>query len=101
MDLIIILVLVAIVVFVRKDFKSFIYSLGVIELFFRIMHFIADNLGIVALSNFIRTYIPNSSIIGLLQQYSDGLLQTILVWIFVIFMGVLCYYLATYLVKKK
>lgn len=101
MDLIIILVLVAIVVFIRKDFKSFIYSLGVIELFFRIMHFIADNLGIYALSDFIKKYIPHNSIIGILQQYSDGLLEIILVWIFVIFMGILCYYLVLYLIKRK
>ena len=101
MDLIIILILVAIVVIVRRDFKAFIYSLGVIELFFRILHFIANNLGIIALSDFIKKYIPHNSIIGVLQAYSDGLLETILVWVFVIFMGILDYYLINYLIKRK
>ena len=101
MDLLIIIILIAIVVIIRRDFKAFVYSLGVIEIFLRVLHFIADNLGIVALSKFIKTYIPHKSIIGVLQAYSDGLLETILVWVFVIFMGILDYYLIKYLVKKK
>ncbi|MBP3766648.1 MAG: hypothetical protein J6G98_05655 [Bacilli bacterium] len=100
MDLIILLVLIAIIVIVRKEFKSFIYSLGVIEIFFRVLHFIANNLGIVELSKFIRAYIP-SSIISIFAHYSNGLFYDILVWIFVIFMGVLDYYLFKYLIKRK
>lgn len=100
MDLIIILALLAIVVIVRKDFKCFIYALGTIELFFRIMTFIANNINIVELSNFIHNYIP-SSIIAVFSKYSTGLFYSILAWIFVIFMGVLDFYLIKYLIKRK
>ena len=37
----------------------------------------------------------------LLNAYSNGLLNIILVWIFVILMGVLDYYLVKYLIKRK
>ena len=100
MDLIIIIVLIAIVVIIRRDFKSFIYSLGAIEIFFRIMHFIADNLNITELSRIINTYIP-SSIISVFQNYATDLFLVILEWIFVIFMAILNYYLIKYIVKKK
>jgi len=100
MDLIIILALIVIVVIIRKDFKCFIYSLGVIEIFFRVMNFIANNIGIAELTKVIKTYIP-SSIITVLNNYSNGLLNTILVWIFVIFMGILDFYLIKYLIKRK
>ena len=100
MDLIVILVLIAIVVIIRRDFKSFVYSLGVIEIFFRVIHFIARNLNIVELSNFIDKYVP-SSIISIFRTYSSGLILDILSWIFVIFMGVLDYYLLKYLIKRK
>lgn len=100
MDLIVILALIAIVIIVLKDFKCFIYSLGIIEIFLRVMNFIADNLKIAELSRIIKTYIP-SSIINVLNKYSNGLLNTILVWTFVIFMGILCFYLIKYLIKRK
>lgn len=100
MDLIIILALLAIIVIVRKDFKCFIYALGIIEVFFRIMTFIANNINIVELSNFIHNYIP-SSIIAVFAKYSTGLFYSILAWIFVIFMGVLDFYLIKYLIKRK
>ena len=100
MDLIIILALILIVVVVCRDFKCFIYSLGVIEIFFRVMNFIADNIGITELSRIIHTYIPRS-IISVLNAYSNGLLNIILVWIFVILIGVLDYYLVKYLIKRK
>lgn len=100
MDLIIILVLIAIVVIIRRDFKSFIYSLGVLEIFFRVVHFIVANIKIVELTKFVNAYIPNS-IIGVFSKYANGLFFSVLEWIFVIFMGILDYYLIRYLVKKK
>ena len=100
MDLIIVLVLIAVIVILRRDFKSFIYSLGVLEIFFRVVHFIGDNLGIIKLNEFIDSYIP-SSMISVFAKYSNGLFYDVLVWIFVIFMGVLDYYLIKYLIKRK
>ena len=90
MDLVIILVIIALVVILRRDLKSFIYSLGALEIFFRVIHFIGDHLGIIKLNEFINNYIPDS-IKTVLEQYSDGLLESILVWIFVIFMGILAF----------
>lgn len=100
MDLIIILALILLVVIICRDFKCFIYSLGVIEIFFRVMNFIANNIGITELSRVIHQYVP-SSIISVLNNYSSGLLNIILVWIFVILMGVLDFYLVKYLIKRK
>lgn len=100
MDLIIIFALILLVVIFCRDFKCFIYSLGVIEIFFRIVHFIGDNLGITELARIINKYIP-SSIISVLNAYSSGLLNIILVWIFVILMAFLDFYLVKYLIKRK
>ena len=100
MDLIILLVLVTLIVIIRKDFKSFIYSIGSIEILFRVLHFIGANLGITELARIIDTYIPKS-IISIFANYSTGLFYDILVWIFVIFMGILDYYLFNYLIKRK
>lgn len=100
MDLIIILSLIIIVVIVRRDFKCFIYSLGVIEIFLRVINFVANNCGIQELKKMINTYIPDS-IISVLNNYSNGLLNSILIWVFVILMGILDFYLIKYLIKRK
>ncbi len=100
MDLIILLLLVTIIVVIRKDFQSFIYSLGAIEILFRVLHFLGNHLEITELKRIIDTYIP-TSIISIFAKYANGLFYNILVWIFVIFMGILDYYLFKYLIKRK
>lgn len=100
MSLVILIIILAIIVIIRRDFKSFIYTLGVAEIFLRILTFIADNIGTNVVSDFIHKYIP-SSIPSILATYSSGLLFTILEWIFVIFMGILGFYLIKYLIKRK
>ena len=100
MDLIILLALVTLIVIIKKDFQSFIYSLGAIEILFRVLHFIADNLGITELTRIINTYVPGS-IISIFAKYSNGLFYNILVWIFVVFMGIFDYFLIKQLIKRK
>ena len=79
MDLVILVILVIIILILFKNFNSFVYFLGITEIFFRIMHFIANNIGIKEVSNVINKYIP-SSLFSLLAKYSNGLLYTILSW---------------------
>ena len=77
MDLIILLVLITLIVIIRKDFKSFIYSLGAIEILFRVLHFLGDNLGITELSKFISANIPKS-IISIFANYFLPIIRRIL-----------------------
>lgn len=100
MDLIIILVLLVLIVIFFRDFKSFIYGLGIIELFFKIMAFIKNNIGIPEVSNIINKYIPNS-ILDILANYSSGLFYTILKWGFLICMIWFLIYLLKYFFGRK
>ena|SRR5574344_92685 len=100
MDLIIILVLLTLVVIFFRNFKSFIYGLGIIEIFFKIMTFIKVNIGIKQISDIIGKYIPNS-ILDILARYSSGLFYTILMWGFVICMICFLIYLIRYLIGRK
>ena len=100
MDLIIIIVLLVLAVIFFRDFKSFIYGLGIIEIFLRILTFIKHNIGIKEVSNIIGKYIPES-IISIIGKYSTGLLYTVLIWLFLISMICFLVYLLKYFFKRK
>lgn len=100
MDLMVIVALLALTVIFFRDFKSFIYCLGIIEIFLRILTFIKVNIGIKEVSKIIGKYIPES-IINIIEKYSTGLLQTILVWLFLISMICFLVYLIRYFFKRK
>ena len=99
MDLVILVILVLIILIWFRNFTSFVYFLGIAEIFFRIMHFIGDNLGIAKVNNVINKYIP-SSLFSILANYSNGLLYTILCWGLVICFIVLEINLVKYFFKR-
>ncbi len=100
MDLIIILVLIVLILIFFRNFKSFIYGLAIIEIFFRILTFIKYNIGIPEISSLIGKYIPES-IINVLANYSSGLFYTILIWAFVVCMICFWIYLIKYFFGRK
>lgn len=99
MDLIVLIILIAIIVFFFKDFTAFVYSLGIIELFLRIVNFIANNIGKNEVSVWLNNTFPNS-IFTILAKYSSGLLYTVLCWLLVICFCILLFHLIKYLVKR-
>lgn len=100
MDLIVLLVLIAIVVIVFRDRKCFIYFLGIVEIFFHVMNYIATHIGIAEISRLITKYVP-SSILVIIDRYADGLLYDIFAWLFVGCFLVLDYYLIKYFFHRK
>lgn len=102
MDIVLILLVILIIVvgLFFKDFKSVVYFLGIVEIFFRLVHKIASLLGIKEFSYFINKYIPNS-LEGVIDAYSSGILNTVLIWILVLLFVYFEWYLIKYWVKKK
>ncbi|MDD3453449.1 MAG: hypothetical protein PHN42_04200 [Bacilli bacterium] len=100
MDLIIIVVLSVIILIWKKNFESFVYFLGISEIFFRIMHFISENINVTEITNLINKYIP-TSLLGVLANYTDGLFYNILAIGLVICFVALEIYLIKYWFKRK
>lgn len=100
MDLIVLLVLMAVVVVLFKDTKCLVYFLGIVEIFFQVITYFGNHIGIVEVKNFIDTYIP-SSILEIIGRYSTGLFYDILSWLFVGSFLLLDYYLIKYCFKRK
>lgn len=100
MDLVILLVLIGIVVFIFKKFSSFIYFIAVIDIFLRIITFIKLQISNSEIYSFLNRYIP-TSIPGILNTYSSGILNTILIWLYVIGMIIFEFYIIRTFFKKK
>lgn len=99
MDLIILLALIVIIAFFFRDYKNVVYFLGIVEIFFRIIHFIGDHLKISELNKFINDYIPQS-LFTMLGKYSNGLLYEILIWLLLAIFISLEIYLIKYFFKR-
>ena len=99
MDLIIFLFLIAVIVFFFRDFKHTAYFFGIVEMIFRLLHFLADHIKIADFSRFIHKNIPNS-LFSMIGKYANGLLYEILMWALFCYFVALLVYLVIYFFKR-
>lgn len=96
--LLIILIVAGVCFFRRLD--SSVYFIASLDIFFRILTFLRDNLGVVEISRFIREYFPES-IPGVIYKYTDGILSKVLIWVYVLMFIVFLFYTVRILWKKR
>ena len=94
-----IILIIAGVCFFRK-LDSSVYYIASLDIFFRILAFIKDNLKIEEVSKFVEKYIPES-IPGVIRKYTDGALTDVLLWLYVIMFGIFLFYTVKILWKKR
>ena len=99
-DLIVIVVLLLIAVICFRRFSSFIYSFAIIDIFFRILNFIQNNLPVKEIQRFIGKYFPNS-IETVIRTYSSGIIETVLMWIYTILYIIFLGYIVKIFIHKK
>lgn len=101
MDIVVIvLVIAAIAVMIFKKFSNVIYYIGIIDIFLRILDFIANNIPVPVVSNFINSYFPNS-VSHIIDMYSSGIFTTVLLWLLCVVYIILLFYLVRIFWKKK
>ena len=100
MDLVILIILVGIVLFIFRSFKSFIYFVAIIEILLRILSFICQNIPVNEITTWVSNNIPNS-IHTIINTYSTGILNQVLVWGLVICFIIFEYYTFRIFLKKK
>jgi len=100
MDLVILIVLIAIVIIFFKRFSSFIYFLAITDIFLRIMTFINVELARLGIYLYLNKYIP-ASIPSIINSYSSGILNTVLMWLYVIAIIIFESYIIKTFFRKK
>lgn len=101
-DLILFIILIVAVVFFFRRFSSFVYLVCAIDILFRLLHFLADNMGVEELTSLINKYIPGS-VANMIGNYvgTTGLIYTIVLWLMFGLYCILLFYIIRILVKRK
>lgn len=95
-DVVILIVLLVAGICYFRELDSSVYYIASVDIFFRILTFIRDNLKIEE----IRKYFPES-IPSIIYKYTDGVFSDILIWIYVIMFGIFLFYTVKILWKKR
>ena len=99
-DLIVLIALIIVVIMFFKRFSSFVFLMAIIDISLRILTFIKNNIGLKDVSALIGKYIP-SSIFSIIDKYSNGSVNILLKWAFVIIMCIFLSYIIKIFIKKK
>ena len=101
-DLIILILLIVAVIFFFKRFSSFVYLMCSLDILYRLLHFIADNVKVPELTTLINKYIP-SSLVNLFSNYvgTEGLIITLIMWAVFLLYCILLFYIIRILVKRN
>ena len=100
-DLVVFIILIAAVILFFRRFSSFVYLICAIDILYRLLHFLADNLGVSELTALINKYVPGS-VANMIGNYvGEGLIYTIVLWIMFGLYCILLFYIVRILVKRK
>ncbi len=99
-DLIIIIALLVFVIIYSKKFQNYIFGIATIDIFFRVLGFLKDNIPISGIKGQLSKYVPES-IPNIINKYTDGTINTLLIWAYVIIIAIFLYFIAKIFVKRK
>ena len=101
-DLLFIIILVVAVLFYFRRFSSFVYLMCSIDILYRLLHFIADNIPVPELSNLINKYVP-TSLLGMFGNYvgTENIVFVIIKWAIFVLYSILLFYIVRIIVRRK
>ena len=99
-DLIVLIVLIVFIIIYSKRFQTYIFGFGMIDILFRILNIIKGFIPLKNIRKFIDTYVPES-IPGVINKYTKGMIDNILIWIYVAIMIMFLYLIVKVFIKRK
>jgi hypothetical protein len=100
MDLIILLSLIVITIIVFKKFNNVIFLICIIDIFLRLVYKIDSIINLKEVSTIIYKYLP-TSILSIINEYSTGIINQLLVWLYIGIYLVFLFLLIKIFFKKK
>lgn len=83
MDIIIIIVLLLVMFFFVRKINSIVYFIPIIDIGLRIINFLKSNINSPEISDFLNSYLP-TSIPSVVDKYTTGVLNEVIIWVYVV-----------------
>lgn len=99
-DLIILIALLVFVIIYSKKFNTYIFGFAAVDIFFRVLDFLKNNIPISGIKGQLSKYVPNS-IPSIIYKYTDGTISLLLIWAYVIVMAIFLYFVIKIFIKRK
>ncbi len=99
-DVIALAIILVLVILFFKRFSSFVFSIAIIDIFLRIIAFIKYNLPSNDFTELFKKHIPDN-IFSIIDNYTKGIINTGLKWLFVITMCFFWFYIVKIFIKRK
>lgn len=99
-DLIVLVVLLVFVIIYSKRFQTYIFGFGMIDILFRILNVIKSFIPSREIVKMINTYVP-ASVPGVINNYTNGMINTVLTFVYVIIMTLFLLYIVRIFIKRK
>lgn len=101
-DLILLVLIIIAVIFFFRRFSSFVYAVCSLDILFRLLHFLADNVNVPELQTLINKYIPET-IPSIFATYVDtkGLIYILILWCMFILYCIFLFYIIRILFKRR
>lgn len=100
MDIIIFLILIILVLIFLKDTKSIIIFIGLTDVILKLIHQIKLLINASDFTKLINKYVP-SGVVQIINNNTEGIVTTLLVWGCVIIMIMFVWYLMKYLFRLR
>lgn len=101
-DIIVFLVLfvLTLIFYKRRKIQGIVFFVATFDTLIRVVYLTISHLPVNGIAKMIDKYLP-SSIIGMISTYTNGILETVLIWIYVAFMICFLYYIIKIFITKK
>ena len=99
-DLIVLVVCLVFVVIYSKKICTYIFGFGMIDILFRILNVIKGFIPLKDAKKIIETYVPDSAL-GVINNYTKGVINMALTWVYVAIMAVFLYYIVKIFINRK
>lgn len=100
MDILILVALMIVTIIFFRKLSNVVYVVCIFDIFLRVITKLASMLHIASFSSFTEQNLP-SSVLGMINKYSTGVINTALVWVYVAIYVVFLFYLIKYFFEKR
>ena len=95
-----VLLVLTLIFYKKRKVQGLIFYIGAFDTLIRVVYLVLMHLPIKSIAKMVDEYLP-SSIVGMISKYTNGIVETILIWIYVGLMICFLYFIIKIFINKK